>query len=76
MFSSCNPKFFAVRWSVGGHIHYPMNPSSDHFHIDAVVPSSDHYRTETVLPSSDHYCVEIVAPSDDHYQLHRYSSAI
>ena len=24
MFSSCNPKFFAVR-----HIHYPVNPSND-----------------------------------------------
>ena len=29
-------KFFAVR-----HIRYPVNPSSDHFHTDAVVPSSD-----------------------------------
>ena len=37
MFSSCNPKFFAVR-----HIHYPVKPSSDHFHTDTVVPSSDH----------------------------------
>ena len=45
MFSSCNPKFFAVR-----HIHCPVNPSSDHFHNDAVVPSSDHCRSETVLP--------------------------
>ena len=37
MFSSCNPKFLAVR-----HIQYPLypvNPSSDHFHTDAVVPS-------------------------------------
>ena len=37
MFSSCNPKFFAVR-----HIHYPVNLSSDHFHTDAVVPSGGH----------------------------------
>ena len=36
MFSSCTPKLFAVR-----HIHYPVNPSSEHFHTDAVVPSSD-----------------------------------
>ena len=35
MLSSCNPKFIAVR-----HIHYPVNPSSDHFHTDTVVPSS------------------------------------
>ena len=41
-------------------IHYPVNPSSDHFHNDAVVPSSDHCRTETVLPPSDHYCIESV----------------
>ena len=41
MFSSCNPKFFAVR-----HIHYPVNTSSDHFHTDAILPSSDHCRTE------------------------------
>ena len=41
-------KFFAVR-----HIHYPVNPSSDHFHTDAVVPPSDHCRTETVLPPID-----------------------
>ena len=47
MFSSCNLKFSAVR-----HIHYPVNPSSDHFNTDAVVPSSDHCCTETVLPSS------------------------
>ena len=53
MFSSCNPKFFAVR-----HIHYSVNPSNDHFHTDAVVPSSDHCRTEIVLPPSDHYCIE------------------
>ena len=32
MFSSCNPKLFAVR-----HIHYPVNPSSEHFHTEAVV---------------------------------------
>ena len=77
MFSSCNPKFFAVR-----HIHYPVNPSSDHFHTDAVyavvpsndhsctetvLPSSDHCRTEAVLPPSDHYCIETVPPSSDHY---------
>ena len=74
MFSFCNPKFFAVR-----HIHYPANPSSDHFHTDVVVPSSDHCRTEivlpphpdhcsidTVTPSSDHYCIDLVVPSSDH----------
>ena len=61
-FSSCNPKLFAVR-----HIHYLVNPSSDHFYTDAVVPSSDHCRTETVLPPSDRYCIETVAPSGDHY---------
>ena len=60
MFSSCNPKFFAVR-----HIHYPVNTSSDNFRTDAVVPSSDHCRIETVLPPSDHYCIEVVAPSGD-----------
>ena len=48
--SSCNPKFFAFR-----HVHCPVNPSSDHFHTDAVVPSSDHGRTETVLRPSDQY---------------------
>ena len=57
MFSSCNPKFFAVR-----HIHYTVNPSSDHFHTDAVVPPSDHCRTNAVLPPSDHYCIETVVP--------------
>ena len=62
MFSSCNPKCFAVK-----HIHYPVNPSSDHFHVDAVVSSSDYCRTETVLPPSDHYGSETVAPSGDHY---------
>ena len=60
MFSSCNPKFFAVR-----HIQYPVNPSSYHFHTDAEVPSSDHWRTESV-PSSDHYCTDTVAPPSDH----------
>ena len=59
---SCNPKFFAVR-----HIHYPVNPSSDHFPTDAVVTSSDHCCTETVLAPSDHYCIDTVAPSGDHY---------
>ena len=53
MFSSCNPKFFAVR-----HIHYPVNPSNVYCHTDAVVPSSDHCRTEIVLPPSDHYCID------------------
>ena len=62
MFPSCNLEFFEVR-----HIHYPVNPSSDHFHTDAVLPSSDHRRTETVLPSSDHYRIETVSPSSDHY---------
>ena len=50
MFPSCNPKLFAV-----GHIHYPVNPSSDHFRTDVVVPSSDHCCTETVLLSSGTY---------------------
>ena len=71
MFSSCNSKFFAVR-----HIHYPVNPSSDHFHTDAVVPSSDHCHTEPVLPLCDQCCIETVLPSGDHYLLHPYSSAI
>ena len=63
MFPSCNPKFvFAVK-----HIHYPVNPSSDHFHTDAVVTSSDHCRTDTVLPPSDHYCIETASPSGDHF---------
>ena len=44
-----------------------MNPSSDHFHTDAVVPSSDHCRTDTVAPSGDHYCIDIVVPSSDHF---------
>ena len=82
MFSSCNPKFFAVR-----HIHYPVNPFSDHFHTDAVATSNDHRQlaiitafycittvassgdhglTETVAPSSDHYGIAIEAPSSDH----------
>ena len=59
---SCNLKLFAVR-----HIHYPGNPSSDHFHIDAAVPSSDHCCTETIQPPSDHYCIDTEAPSGDHY---------
>ena len=52
MFSSCKPKFFAVR-----HIHYrcyPGNPSSDHFHNNAVVPPSDHYCFDLGAPSGDH----------------------
>ena len=60
-FSSCNPKFFAVK-----HIHYPVNPSRDNFHTDAVVPSSDRCRTETVLPPSELCCTDTVAPSCDH----------
>ena len=63
---------FSVR-----HIHYPVNPSSDHFHTEAVVPSRavDNAQRkciihgsgaiETVLPPSDHYCIETVAPSRD-----------
>ena len=43
MYFSCNPKFSAVR-----HIHYPVNPSSDHFYTDEVVPSSDHCHTDTL----------------------------
>ena len=62
MFSSFNPKFFAVR-----HIHYPVNPSSDHFHTDAVVSSSDHCRADAVQPPSDHYYIETVVPSGNHY---------
>ena len=63
MLSSCNPKLFAA----ARHIHNPVNPSSCHFHTDAVVTSSDHCRTETVLPPRDHYCIDTVAPSGDHY---------
>ena len=54
------------------HTHYPVNPSSDHFHNDALVPPSDHCRTETVLrpetlaPSGDH-CFTGTGPSSDHY---------
>ena len=61
---SCNPKLFAVR-----HIHYPVNPSSDHFHTvtDAVLPSSDHCCIDTVLTPSDHYFIETVAPPGDQY---------
>ena len=40
--------------------HYPVNPSSDHFHTDAVMPSSDHYGIETVAPSGDHHCIDII----------------
>ena len=37
-------------------IHYPVNPSSEHFLSDAVVPSgNDNCSIETVLPASDHY---------------------
>ena len=64
MFLLAIHKFFAVR-----HIHYPVNPSSDHFHTDAVVPSSDHCRTETVPPSSDHYGTTKVAPPSDHLHI-------
>ena len=62
IFSSCNPKLFAVR-----HIHYPVNPSSAHFQTDAVVPSSDHSRMDAVLPPIDHYCIDTVEPSFEHY---------
>ena len=58
-------KVIAVR-----RIHYPVNPSNEHFDTDTVVPFSDHFRTqspETVLPPSDHYCIETGAPSGDHY---------
>ena len=78
MFSSCDPKFFAVR-----HIHYPVNTSSDLFHTDAVVPSSGHCRSDTVLPPSDHYGIETVVPSSGHrcietvppYSDHNYESS-
>ena len=43
-----------------------MNPSSDHFHTNAVVPSSDYCRTGTVLPPSDHYCIKTVPPCGDY----------
>ena len=62
MFSSYNQKCFAVR-----HIHYPVNPSSDHFHTDAVASSSVHCRTGIVLPPSDRDCIATVAPSSDVY---------
>ena len=60
MFSFSNQNLFEIR-----HSHYPVNPSSDHFHIDAVVPSSDHCCTET-LSSGDHYCIDMVVTSSDH----------
>ena len=63
MFSSCIPKFFAVR-----NIHYSLNTFSDYFHTDAVVPSSDHCRTQAVLPPRGHFCTETVSPSSDHYE--------
>ena len=63
MFSSCNPKFFAVttdlKFKVSG--SYTHSLSSDNFHTDAVVPPSDHCRTEAVLPPSDHYDIETVS---------------
>ena len=64
MFSSSNPKFFAVR-----HIHYPVNTSSDHFHTDAVVSSiviiaALGQYCHLVRETSDQY---IVVPSSDHY---------
>ena len=64
LLSSCKPKFFAVR-----QIHYPVNPSSDHFLTDAVVPPILIIAalTETILPPSDHYCIKTEAPSGDHY---------
>ena len=73
MFSSCNPKLFAVR-----NIHYSLNTFSYHFDTDAVVPSSDHCRTQAVLPPRGHFCIETVAPSGDQYgiDLHCCSSAI
>ena len=55
MFSSCNPKFFAVRY-----IHHPVSD----YHTVAVVPSGDHCCAKTVLSSSEH-CFETVAPSGD-----------
>ena len=59
------------------HIHYPVNPSNDYFHIDTVVPSSDHCHTEIVLPPSDHYCIESWDSSAIWWSLlHRSSSAI
>ena len=70
MFSSCNPKFFAVRY-----IHCPMNPSCDptccssavyHGRAEAVLPPSDHYCIGIVAPSGDLYCIDIVVPSSDH----------
>ena len=63
MFSSCNPKFFAVRDS-----HYPVNPSNDYFHTDAVVPSSDH--CDRVVKGVGHlghyyyYCRKVYLSSD------------
>ena len=58
--------FFLQSKVLCSYTHSLVNPSSDHFHTDAVVPSSDHCRTETVLPPSDHYCIDIVVPSSDH----------
>ena len=67
MFSSCNPKFFAVR-----HIHYPVNQychlaSITALIFETVAPSGDHYCIDLVVSSSDHCCTETVPPSSDHY---------
>ena len=59
--------FFLQSSSLQLETHYPVNPSSDHFHTDAVVPSSDHCYTQAVLPPSGHYGIETVTPSADHY---------
>ena len=65
MFSSCNPKFFAVR-----HIHYPVNchlAIITAMRVETVAPSGDHYCIDLVVPSSEHCCTETVPPSSDHY---------
>ena len=69
MFSSCNPKLFAVK-----HIHYPVTISTPmqwcHLEIncctETVLSPSDHYCIETVAPPGDHYCINIAVPSSDH----------
>ena len=53
------------------HIHYPVNPSSDHFHTDVVVPSGDRNCIDIVGTSSDHYGSTKVAPPTDHLHTKR-----
>ena len=45
MFYYCNQKLFE-----GKHIHYPVNPSGDHFHTDAVAPSTGVHQGSILGP--------------------------